>query len=81
MNFKGLKSSESCTVYLLALFSFFILKHFKAILQLPSCSLPFSASPCLSGSISTTHTSKHWNAKTTLALCTDLGLTFKQNTL
>lgn len=30
---------------------------------------------------STTHTSKHWNAKTTLALCTDSGLTFKQNTL
>lgn len=41
----------------------------------------FQPAPCVSGSISTTHTSKHWNAKTTLALCADLGLTFKQNTL
>lgn len=31
--------------------------------------------------ISPAHASKQWNAKTTLALCTDLGLTFKENTL
>lgn len=47
MNFKGLKrkSSQSCTVYLLALFSLFILKHFKAVLLLPFLQSSFFNQP------------------------------------